>query len=106
MSDTRLTLIGIGLVFAGFIILGVFGPGLVEAGVEAQQFDDCYEYFDDRPPVPVPCGDIQLARVLFLALVIGMIAAGVAVLVMGARGGWDQKTRPEDMVGPGPPGSG
>jgi len=23
--------------------------------IEAQEFDDCYEYFDDKPPVPVDC---------------------------------------------------
>ena len=34
-------------------------------------------------------------------LVMGLVAAGIVFLIKGARGGWDQDVRPEDMVGPG-----
>jgi len=53
VSDTRFTLVGIGLIFAGFIVLGVFGSQYIGPTIEAQEFDDCYEYFEDKPLVPV-----------------------------------------------------
>ena len=101
MSDTRFTLIGVGLIFAGFIVLGVFGNNFFEATVESQEFDDCYEYFEDRPPVQVSCDVALQDKTAFFALVIGLIAAGIFSLIKGVKGNWDQKVRPEDMVGPG-----
>ena len=101
MSDTRFTLIGVGLIFAGFVVLGVFGGQFFNATVESQEFDDCYEYFEDRPPVQISCEVALQDKVLFFALVIGLIAAGIVSLIKGVRGSWDQKVRPEDMVGPG-----
>ena len=101
MSDTRFTLIGIGLIFAGFIVLGVFGSQYIVPTIEAQEFDDCYEYFDDKPPVPVSC-DIQLLhKTIFFALVIALIGSGIVSLIKGVRGKWDQDVKPEDMLGPG-----
>ena len=40
MSDMRFTLIGMGLIFVGFIVLGLFGSHFFEATVEAAEFDD------------------------------------------------------------------
>lgn len=101
MSDMRFTLVGVALVFAGFLVLGAFGSQYSAATVESQEFGDCYEYFEDRPPQKTSCDAEMFDKTLFFALVIGLIASGVVSLVKGARGGWDQKTRPEDMVGPG-----
>ena len=101
MSDTRFTLIGIGLIFVGFIVLGIFGSNYISPTIEAQEFDDCYEYFDDKPPVPVSC-DIQfLNKTIFFALVIAIIGSGIVFLVKGVRGKWDQDVKPGDMLGPG-----
>ncbi len=101
MSDTRFTLIGIGLIFVGFIVLGVFGSNYIGPTIEAQEFDDCYEYFDDKPPVPVNC-DIQfLNKTIIFALVIALIGSGIVFLVKGVRGKWDQDVKPGDMLGPG-----
>jgi hypothetical protein len=103
VSDTRFTLLGIGLIFAGFLVLGIFGPQFFEVTIQAEEFDTCYEYFDDRPPVPVEC-DVKLQnKAMFSGLVIGLIVAGVVSLVKGVRGKWDQDVKPEDMVGPGGP---
>lgn len=99
MSDTRFTLIGVGLIFAGFVVLGIFGGQFFNATVEAQEFTDCYEYFEDKPPVQISCEAALQDKVLFFALVIGLIAAGIVSLIKGVRGSWDQKVRPEDMVG-------
>ena len=103
MSDTRFTLIGIGLIFAGFIILGIFGQQYFDATIQADEFDDCYEYFDDKPPVQVECDAKLQAKAMFFGLVIGLISVGVVSLVKGVRGKWDQDVKPEDMVGPGNP---
>ena len=55
------------------------------ARVEQIQFDDCYEYSDDRSPVPIDCSVVLQNKVLFLVLVLALIGAGIAALVR-ARG--------------------
>ena len=98
-------MLGIGLVFVGFIILGIFGTAYFDATVEAQEFENCFEYFDDSPPVEVPC-DVKLQnKVMFLGLVMALVGTGIVALVKGAKGKWDQDVKPEDMVGPSNPSS-
>ncbi len=105
MSDTRFTLIGIGLIFVGIVVLGIFGSDFVVSVMEAEEFEDCYEYFDDMSPVQVSCeGKIQ-DKIMFFSLVVGLIAAGIFALIKGVRGRWDQDVKPEDMLGPGGPSS-
>lgn len=101
MSDTRFTLIGVGLIFAGFIVLGVFGSQYIGPTIEAQEFDDCYEYFEDKPPIPVDCAVQLQYKLMFFALVIVLIGSGIVSLIKGVRGKWDQDVKPEDMLGPG-----
>ena len=101
MSDTRLTLLGIGLIFSGFIVLGIFGSQNFISTIEAEEFEDCFEYFEDSPPIQVPCEIKLQEKLMFFALVITLIGIGIMVLVKGARGRWDQDVKPEDMVGPG-----
>ncbi len=93
-------MLGIGLIFAGFIILGVFGTAYFDATIEAEEFGTCFEYFDDSPPVEVPCDAKLQNKVMFLGLVMALVGAGIISLVKGVRGKWDQDLRPEDMVGP------
>ncbi|HXV67058.1 MAG TPA: hypothetical protein VD731_07535, partial [Nitrosopumilaceae archaeon] len=71
--------------------------------IQAQEFGNCYEYFDDSPPVPIECETKLQDKMMFSGLVMGLVGAGIAALVKGARGHWDQDVRPEDMVGPGHP---
>ena len=101
MSDMRFIIIGIGLIFAGFLILGVFGNNYQAATLESNQFGTCYEYFDDKPPAEINCSFKIFDQTLFFALIIGFIGAGVISLVKGVRGDWDNKVKPEDIVGPG-----
>ena len=105
MSDTRFTLIGIGLIFAGFIVMGIFGSDFVVSGIEAEEFEECFEYFDDRPPVKVECEVKIQDKIMFFTLIIGLIAAGIFALIRGVKGRWDQDVKPEDMLGPGNPSS-
>jgi len=101
VSDLRFTMLGMVLIFTGFIVLGLFGANFSQASVEASEFDDCFEYFEDKAPEPVECGKKMLDKILFFALVIGLVIAGIVSLVKGTKGRWDQDVKPEDMVGPG-----
>lgn len=101
MSDTRFTLLGIGLIFAGFLILGIFGGQFNAAIIESMEFGDCYEYHENAPPTQINCSYKIFDKTVLFAIVIALIAGGIISLIKGIRGKWDQKVRPEDMVGPG-----
>jgi len=97
----RFVIIGIGLIFAGFLILGGFGQNYQAATLESNEFGTCYEYSDNLPPVEINCSFKIFDQTLFFGIVISFIGAGVISLIKGARGNWDSKVKPEDMVGPG-----
>jgi len=101
MSDMRFTIIGIALIFVGFIILIVFGHNYQAATLESNEFGTCYEYSNDKEPVEIDCSLKILDQALFFALIIGFVGAGIIALVKGVKGNWDSKVKPEDMVGPG-----
>ncbi len=101
MSDMRFTMIGIALIFVGFIILGVFGHNYQAVTLESNEFGTCYDYSNDKAPVEIDCSFKIIDQTLFFALIIGFIGAGIIALVKGAKGNWDNKVKPEDMVGPG-----
>jgi len=100
MSDMRYIIVGVVLVFLGFLILGVFGHNFQIASIQAGEFNECYQYYDDKDPVPVNCSTLMLDQILFFILVIALIASGIISLIKGAKGKWDNEVRPEDMVGP------
>lgn len=103
MSDTRFTLLGITLIFSGFVVLGIFGSQYFVSTIEAEEFGECFEYSEGSDPVKVDC-DVKLQqKSLFFSLVIILIVAGIISLVKGVKGRWDQDVKPEDMVGPGGP---
>ena len=97
----RFIMIGIALIFVGFIILIVFGHNYQAATIESNEFGTCYEYSNDKEPVEIDCSLKILDQALFFALIIGFIGAGIIALVKGVKGNWDSKVKPEDMVGPG-----
>ena len=101
MSDMRFIMIGIALIFVGFIILIVFGHNYQAATIESNEFGTCYEYSNDKEPIEIDCSLKILDQALFFALIIGFIGAGIIALVKGVKGNWDSKVKPEDMVGPG-----
>lgn len=101
MSDTRFTLLGIGLIFAGFLILSIFGGQFTTSTIESKEFGDCYEYHEDAAPTPINCDYKTFDKTVLFGAVIALIAGGAAPLIKGVRGKWDQKVRPEDMLGPG-----
>ncbi len=100
MSDIRFTIMGIVLVFAGFLVLGVFGHEYQAATFESDEFGTCYEYSDDAPPSKINCSFKIFDQTVFFAVVVGFIGAGALCFVKGIRGDWDNKVKPEDMTGP------
>ncbi|MCE9617117.1 MAG: hypothetical protein K8Q88_01980 [Nitrosarchaeum sp.] len=97
----RYIIIGIVVIFSGFLILGVFGHDYQIANIEASEFDECYKYYDDKEPIIVNCSSKIFDQTLFFAIVIVLIVSGVISLIKGIKGKWDNEVRPEDMVGPG-----
>ena len=97
----RFILIGIALTFVGFIILGVFGHDYQAATLESDEFGTCYDYSNVKAPVEINCSFKIFDQTIFFALIIGFIGAGFIALVKGAKGNWDNKVKPEDVVGPG-----
>ena len=94
-------MIGIVLIFVGFIILGVFGENYQAATLESNEFGTCYEYSEKEAPIEINCSFKIFDQTIFFVLVIGLIGAGVIALIKGSRGDWDSKVKSEDMVGPG-----
>jgi len=101
MSDMRFIMIGIVLVFAGFIILGVFGHNYQASTLESNEFGSCFKYSTDNAPVEINCSLKVFDQVLFFALIIGFTGTGIIALIKGMKGNWDNKVKPEDVVGPG-----
>ncbi len=100
MSDMRFIMIGIGLVFIGFIIIGVLGSSYQAGTLESDEFGTCYEYFNDKPPKEIDCSFKIFDQTLFFAVVIGFVGSGIIALIKGMKGDWDNKVNPDDMVGP------
>lgn len=101
MSDTRFTIIGILLIFVGFLVLGIFGGNFQSANIEMAEFGDCFEYSDNNEPIPINCSYKSLDQTIFFSIVVVLITAGGISLIKGVRGKWDNQVKPEDMVGPG-----
>jgi hypothetical protein len=99
MSDTRLTLLGVAFIFAGFLILSVFGQHHFDFAIQAEEFGECFEY-ENGVQTEIDCETVMQDRAAFFALVLGLIAVGIFFLIKGVRGRWDQDIKPEDKVGP------
>ena len=99
MSDTRFIILGVGLIFSGIIVLTVFGVYVDEITLQ-EEFRECYEYHADMPPTEIDCDIAFQNKMSFFAIVALLIICGIASLVKGVRGRWDQDVKPEDMVGP------
>ena len=99
MSDTRFIILGVGLIFAGIIILTVFGAQFNEITMQ-EEFHVCYEYHADMPPTEIDYDIAAQNKIVIFAIVTLLIACGIASLVKGIKGKGDQDVKPEDIVGP------
>ena len=100
MSDIRFIIVGVGLIFAGIIVLSVFGSEFDEITLQAE-FVDCYEYHEDAPPTRINCEIAFYDKMIFFSFVVMLIVCGMVAMLKGIRGTWDQDVKPEDTVGPG-----
>lgn len=96
-------MLGIALIFAGFLILGVFGSQYIEVSIQAQEFEECFDYNENAPPTPIDCSVVLQDKTALTIVVVGLIGGGVVSLIKGIKGKWDQDVKPQDMVGPGNP---
>ena len=99
VSDTRFIILGVGLIFAGIIVLTVFGAQSDEITLQ-EEFRECYEYHADAPPTEIDCDVAFQNKLIIFAIVALLTICGIVSLVKGIRGRWDQDVKPEDMVGP------
>ena len=100
MSDIRFIIIGIGLVFAGFLVLGIFGEDYQTVTIETSEFENCFEYAESDEPILIDCSEKIFSQNIFFGLVVALISIGIIALIKGVRGDWDSKVKPEDTVGP------
>lgn len=101
MGDMRFVLIGVALIFAGFVVLEVLGQDYQAAVYESAEFGTCYEYSDTAPPRQINCSYRIFDQTVSFGIVLALIAGGVISLIKGVKGNWDSSVRPEDMAGPG-----
>lgn len=97
----RYIIIGIVIIFSGFLILGVFGNNYQIASIEDSEFDKCYQYYENKEPVEINCSSKIFDQTLFFVVVLVLIVGGIISLIKGVKGKWDNDVKPEDMVGPG-----
>ena len=94
MTDIRFIMLGIALIFAGFLVLGIFGTQYMEASIQAQEFGDCFDYNEDMQPIPIDCNAVLQDKSALTAVIGGLIGGGIVSLIKGVRGKWDQDVRP------------
>ncbi len=55
----------------------------------------------DKPPSKINCSFKIMDQTVFFALILSFVISGIISLIKGTRGDWDNKVKPEDMLGPG-----
>jgi len=92
-------MLGIALVFAGFLILGILGGHFLEFTVQVNEFGNCIDY-TETGTISTDCGVIMQNKIIFFVVVMGLISSGIVGLGKGYRGRWDQDVKSDEMVGP------
>ena len=100
MSDIRFIIVGVVLIFSGFLILGTLGENYQSSYIETNEFKNCFDYSEDKEPVLVDCSSKNMEQILFFVLVLVLIVGGILALLKGVKGDWDNRVKSEDMVGP------
>jgi len=84
VSDIRFIFIGTGLIFAGIIVLSVFGSHFVEITIQAE-FVDCYEYHEDAPPTRINCEIAFYDKMIFFSFVILLVTCGIVAMIIKSK---------------------
>lgn len=99
MSDIRLIMIGSIIVFAGLIVAGMAGAQYSQVAIQAEQFDDCYDY-STGTAVHINCVKAEHDALLNLGLSFVLFGGGGYAIFRGMRGRWDQNVKSDEMLGP------
>ena len=94
MSDIRFIIIGILLIFSGFIVLSIFGENYQTPSIEASEFENCLEFSEDKEPIVIDCSKKMFRQNILFGLVITLIVGGMLAMLKGVRGDWDSKVKP------------
>ena len=92
-------MLGIVLVFAGFLVLGILGKPFLEFTVQANEFGNCIDYTESGA-VSTDCSVMMQDKLIFFAVVVTLLGFGILSLIKGYRGRWDQDVKSDEMVGP------
>jgi hypothetical protein len=66
-------MIGIVLIFFGFIILGVFGGNYQTSAIETNEFENCFDYSNNEEPIPIDCSEKIWNQGIFFGIIIILI---------------------------------
>ncbi len=99
LSDIRLIMLGSVIIFAGFMVGGIRSSYYAQFVIQANQFDDCYDYSTGNQ-VKVKCSDVTQESFLYLLLSITLIGIGGVIIFKGIKGKWDQNVKNDEMLGP------
>jgi hypothetical protein len=71
MSDTRFIMLGIALIFTGFIVLGLLGRQFVEFTIQVDEFGNCIDY-TETGTVSIDCDVIMQDKLIFFGAIFGL----------------------------------
>ena len=92
-------MLGSVIIFAGFMVGGVKSSYYAQFMIQADQFDECYDYSTGNQ-VKVKCSDMTNDSFLYLALTIVLVGIGGLIIFKGIRGKWDENVKSDEMLGP------
>jgi hypothetical protein len=99
MSDMRLIMAGVVIVFVGFMLGGYVNSSYSQFAIQQKNFDQCFDY-SSGVAVQVKCSEKNQDYILYLGLCLGLLGIGGMVIFKGIRGKWDNNVRDDEMVGP------
>lgn len=92
-------MLGSVIIFVGFMVGGIKSSYYVQFMIQADQFDECYDYSTGNE-VKVKCSDMTHDSFLYLALSITLIGIGGLIIFKGIKGKWDENVKSDEMLGP------
>lgn len=92
-------MLGSAIIFAGFLVGGITGSQYSQFSIQADQFDDCFDY-SSGTAVKVKCVEANQDGLFYMAISFGLLGIGGFILVKGIRGKWDESVKSDEMVGP------
>ena len=99
MSDIRLILVGVGIIFTGFILGGLINSNYAQFEIQGKLSDQCYDYSSGKE-VKVKCTEKGEEHFIYFGMALGLLLFGGFIIFKGIRGKWDQNVKDDEMLGP------